>query len=162
MAGSAPRLRSEAEGAAGFGSVLARADRRALYYWQVEKKAGGKVRCTGHLRRPCGFPAHRPLADGGLCASPGSKRAPLRRDPSPAAASSGHLQPPPGLRVRPRGPGRGSVRQRERLVRRFASALGRRAADRRQRPQPPRQAAREASERRAVGRTMGSAHALCA
>jgi predicted lipoprotein with Yx(FWY)xxD motif len=33
--------------AAGFGFVLARADRQALYYWQVEKKAGGKVRCTG-------------------------------------------------------------------------------------------------------------------
>jgi len=33
--------------AAGFGWVLARADLQALYYWQVEKKAGGKVRCTG-------------------------------------------------------------------------------------------------------------------
>jgi predicted lipoprotein with Yx(FWY)xxD motif len=33
--------------AAGFGFVLARADRQALYYWQVEKKSGGKVRCTG-------------------------------------------------------------------------------------------------------------------
>jgi predicted lipoprotein with Yx(FWY)xxD motif len=33
--------------AAGFGPVLARSDRQALYYWQVEKKAGGKVRCTG-------------------------------------------------------------------------------------------------------------------
>jgi predicted lipoprotein with Yx(FWY)xxD motif len=33
--------------AAGFGSVLARSDRQALYYWQVEQKAGGKVRCTG-------------------------------------------------------------------------------------------------------------------
>jgi predicted lipoprotein with Yx(FWY)xxD motif len=31
----------------GFGSVLARSDRQALYYWTVEKKAGGKVRCTG-------------------------------------------------------------------------------------------------------------------
>ena len=33
--------------AAGFGSVLARSDRQALYYWQVEKRAGGKVRCVG-------------------------------------------------------------------------------------------------------------------
>jgi predicted lipoprotein with Yx(FWY)xxD motif len=32
---------------AGFGAVLARPDRQALYYWQVEKRAGGKVRCTG-------------------------------------------------------------------------------------------------------------------
>ena len=33
--------------AAGFGSVLARRDRQALYYWQVEKRAGGKIRCVG-------------------------------------------------------------------------------------------------------------------
>jgi predicted lipoprotein with Yx(FWY)xxD motif len=32
---------------AGFGFVLARRDRQALYYWQVEKRAGGKVRCVG-------------------------------------------------------------------------------------------------------------------
>jgi predicted lipoprotein with Yx(FWY)xxD motif len=32
---------------AGFGPVLARSDRQALYYWQVEKRAGGKIRCTG-------------------------------------------------------------------------------------------------------------------
>ena len=30
-----------------FGRILARRDHQALYYWQVEKKAGGKVRCTG-------------------------------------------------------------------------------------------------------------------
>ena len=46
MAGSAPAPVKKLK-AAGFGSVLARADRQALYYWQVEKKAGGKVRCTG-------------------------------------------------------------------------------------------------------------------
>ncbi len=33
--------------AAGFGFVLARRDRQVLYYWEVEKKAKGKVRCTG-------------------------------------------------------------------------------------------------------------------
>ena len=33
--------------AAGLGTVLARRDRQALYYWQVEKRAGGKVRCVG-------------------------------------------------------------------------------------------------------------------
>jgi len=32
--------------AAGFGTVLARSDRQALYYWQVEKRAGGKIRCV--------------------------------------------------------------------------------------------------------------------
>jgi len=30
-----------------FGRVLARADKQVLYYWQVEKRAGGKVKCTG-------------------------------------------------------------------------------------------------------------------
>ena len=30
-----------------FGNILARRDHQALYYWEVEKKAGGKVRCTG-------------------------------------------------------------------------------------------------------------------
>ena len=35
----------------GFGSVLARTDRQALYYWTVEKRAGGKVKCTGACAR---------------------------------------------------------------------------------------------------------------
>ena len=30
-----------------FGNVLARRDHQALYYWTTEKKASGKVRCTG-------------------------------------------------------------------------------------------------------------------
>lgn len=46
MAGSAAAPVKKLK-AAGFGFVLARADRQALYYWQVEEKAGGKVRCTG-------------------------------------------------------------------------------------------------------------------
>jgi predicted lipoprotein with Yx(FWY)xxD motif len=46
MAGSAAAPVKKLK-AAGFGFVLARADRQALYYWQVEKRAGGKVRCTG-------------------------------------------------------------------------------------------------------------------
>jgi predicted lipoprotein with Yx(FWY)xxD motif len=29
-----------------FGNVLARPDRQALYYWAVEKRAGGKVECV--------------------------------------------------------------------------------------------------------------------
>jgi predicted lipoprotein with Yx(FWY)xxD motif len=32
---------------AAYGPILARADHQALYFWTVEKKAGGKVRCTG-------------------------------------------------------------------------------------------------------------------
>ena len=31
----------------GFGYVLTRRDFQALYYWQVEKRADGKIRCTG-------------------------------------------------------------------------------------------------------------------
>jgi predicted lipoprotein with Yx(FWY)xxD motif len=30
-----------------FGYVLTRRDFQALYYWQVEQKAGGKIRCAG-------------------------------------------------------------------------------------------------------------------
>lgn len=30
-----------------FGKVLSRPDKQVLYYWQVEKKAGGKIRCVG-------------------------------------------------------------------------------------------------------------------
>jgi predicted lipoprotein with Yx(FWY)xxD motif len=30
-----------------FGYVLARRDRQALYTWDVERKAGGRIRCTG-------------------------------------------------------------------------------------------------------------------
>jgi predicted lipoprotein with Yx(FWY)xxD motif len=33
--------------APGFGYVLGRRDKQALYYWKVEKVAGGKIRCTG-------------------------------------------------------------------------------------------------------------------
>jgi predicted lipoprotein with Yx(FWY)xxD motif len=32
---------------AGFGLVLARTDRQALYYWRVESRAGFRIRCTG-------------------------------------------------------------------------------------------------------------------
>jgi predicted lipoprotein with Yx(FWY)xxD motif len=34
-----------------FGRILARCDHRALYYWTVEKRAGGKIRCTGSCAR---------------------------------------------------------------------------------------------------------------
>ena len=30
-----------------FGPVLATPKKQALYYWNVEKKAGGKIKCTG-------------------------------------------------------------------------------------------------------------------
>jgi predicted lipoprotein with Yx(FWY)xxD motif len=30
-----------------FGPILARQDHQALYYWTTEKRAGGKIRCTG-------------------------------------------------------------------------------------------------------------------
>lgn len=34
-----------------FGRILARRDHQALYYWQVEKKAGGKIRCTAQCAK---------------------------------------------------------------------------------------------------------------
>lgn len=34
-----------------FGRVLATGSQRALYYWNVEKRAGGKVRCTGQCAK---------------------------------------------------------------------------------------------------------------
>jgi predicted lipoprotein with Yx(FWY)xxD motif len=30
-----------------FGKVLSRTDKQVLYYWQVEKRAAGKIRCVG-------------------------------------------------------------------------------------------------------------------
>jgi predicted lipoprotein with Yx(FWY)xxD motif len=30
-----------------FGAILATPKKQALYYWRVEKRAGGKIRCTG-------------------------------------------------------------------------------------------------------------------
>src|SRR5215207_11751892 len=34
-----------------FGAVLATPKKQALYYWTVEKRAGGKIRCTGACAR---------------------------------------------------------------------------------------------------------------
>lgn len=34
-----------------FGKVLSRTDKQVLYYWSVEKKAGGKVRCVGECAK---------------------------------------------------------------------------------------------------------------
>jgi predicted lipoprotein with Yx(FWY)xxD motif len=34
-----------------FGAILATPKKQALYYWNVEKRAGGKIRCTGSCAR---------------------------------------------------------------------------------------------------------------
>jgi len=34
-----------------FGAILATPKKQALYYWNVEKRAGGKIRCKGHCAR---------------------------------------------------------------------------------------------------------------
>jgi predicted lipoprotein with Yx(FWY)xxD motif len=34
-----------------FGPILATPKKQALYYWTVEKRAGGKIRCTGSCAR---------------------------------------------------------------------------------------------------------------
>ena len=44
--GTGPKLVKTMK-AAGFGQVLATAGNRALYYWTPEKRAPGKIRCTG-------------------------------------------------------------------------------------------------------------------
>ena len=34
-----------------FGAILATTNKKALYYWNVEKRAGGKIRCKGACAR---------------------------------------------------------------------------------------------------------------
>ena len=47
-AGRAPVIRYKDDQ---FGAVLATPKKQALYYWNVEKRAGGKIRCTGACAR---------------------------------------------------------------------------------------------------------------
>jgi predicted lipoprotein with Yx(FWY)xxD motif len=48
-----------------FGPILATPKKQALYYWNVEKRAGGKVRCTGACAK-----AWPPLVVSGRAAVP--------------------------------------------------------------------------------------------
>jgi predicted lipoprotein with Yx(FWY)xxD motif len=47
-AGGAPVIRYKDDQ---FGAILATPKKQALYYWTVEKRAGGKIRCTGSCAR---------------------------------------------------------------------------------------------------------------
>jgi predicted lipoprotein with Yx(FWY)xxD motif len=47
-AGGAPVIRYKDDQ---FGAILATPKKQALYYWKVEKRAGGKIRCTGSCAR---------------------------------------------------------------------------------------------------------------
>ena len=47
-AGSAPAIKYKDDK---FGAILATPKKQALYYWSVEKRAGGKIRCTGSCAR---------------------------------------------------------------------------------------------------------------
>jgi predicted lipoprotein with Yx(FWY)xxD motif len=47
-AGSAPVIRYKDDR---FGAILATPKKQALYFWTVEKRAGGKIRCTGACAR---------------------------------------------------------------------------------------------------------------
>src|SRR5437762_14373246 len=47
-AGNAPAIKYEDDQ---FGAILATPKQQALYYWNVEKRAGGKVRCTDSCAR---------------------------------------------------------------------------------------------------------------
>ena len=42
-----PGKKPAIETASNLGKVIATPSRLGIYYWQVEKKAGGKIRCTG-------------------------------------------------------------------------------------------------------------------
>jgi predicted lipoprotein with Yx(FWY)xxD motif len=46
--GSAPVIKYKDDQ---FGAILATPKRKALYYWNVEKRAGGKIRCKGACAR---------------------------------------------------------------------------------------------------------------
>jgi predicted lipoprotein with Yx(FWY)xxD motif len=46
--GSAPVIRYKDDQ---FGPILATTKKKALYYWNVEKRAGGKIRCKGACAR---------------------------------------------------------------------------------------------------------------
>lgn len=47
-AGRAPAIKYKDDQ---FGAILATPKKQALYYWAVEKRAGGKIRCTGSCAR---------------------------------------------------------------------------------------------------------------
>lgn len=47
-AGRAPAIKYQDDQ---FGAILATPKKQALYYWNVEKRAGGKIKCTGHCAR---------------------------------------------------------------------------------------------------------------
>jgi predicted lipoprotein with Yx(FWY)xxD motif len=47
-AGSVPVIRYNDDQ---FGAILATPKKQALYFWNVEKRAGGKIRCTGACAR---------------------------------------------------------------------------------------------------------------
>jgi predicted lipoprotein with Yx(FWY)xxD motif len=51
MTGSSSRAPVIKYQAAQFGAILATPTKQALYYWTVEKRAGGKIRCTGSCAR---------------------------------------------------------------------------------------------------------------
>ena len=47
-AGRVPAIKYEDDK---FGAILATPKKQALYFWTVEKRAGGKIRCTGSCAR---------------------------------------------------------------------------------------------------------------
>ena len=78
------------------GKVLATPARFGIYYWSVEKKAGGKIRCTGAVR---GRLATRVRQGDGAEAHQGS-RGDLRDDQARHEAPA-HDQRAPRLHVPP-------------------------------------------------------------
>ncbi len=99
-----------------FGKVLSRTDKQVLYYWQVEKKAGGKVRCVGSCAK-----AWPPLIVRSAAAVTQEDRRPerhIRHDPQAERQAPGDAEQAARLHVRARAAAPGALRQRRRLVRR--------------------------------------------
>ncbi len=99
-----------------FGKVLSRTDKQVLYYWQAEKKAGGKVRCVGSCAK-----AWPPLIvksrEAGVEEDRRAERR-LRHDPAARRQAPGDTEQAAGLHVCARAAAPGALRQRRRLVRR--------------------------------------------
>jgi len=53
-AATVPATKPAIETTSNLGKVIATPARLGIYYWQVEKKAGGSIRCTG----ACAVPRH--------------------------------------------------------------------------------------------------------
>ena len=99
-----------------FGDILQSKNKLPLYYWSVEKRAGGKIRCTGACARRVAA-ARRQVARGGA-ADDARREGEVRRDQARRRPAPGHFPRLALVRVPQRPAEHGALRQRRRLVRR--------------------------------------------